>query len=215
MQIPSKPIMLFALIALLAVACEETSSSDNDPGPDGGTDGGTDTDSGAGPSACETRYADETTVNFADPDLEALVRDVISKPTGTITYLEVKRVNQLNGAENNIFDPSGIEYLTCLTVLDLFNNKIVDISKLDGLTNLTRLYLEDNQIVDIGGLSGLTNLVVLDLDNNLIEDISAIVANAGLGSGDEVSLFGNPLACDDPNLVTLESRGVVLDTSCP
>jgi hypothetical protein len=205
----SKHLGLFACAALLFGACATEWSSAVDTGTDAGVD------STPQETDCETRYTDGTVVDFADSNFEAMVRDAILKPTGTMTYLDVKELGRLDGYALEISDIDGVEYFTCLSHLDLFDNEIVDLSPLSDLSTLTRLYLDDNLIVDISPLGQLTNLTALDLDNNQIVGISPLVTNAGIGTGDEVSLYGNPLDCTDPNIAALEQRGVVLDIDCP
>ena len=79
-----------------------------------------------------------------------------------------------------------------------------------GLTNLTRLYLGDNNISDISVVAGLTKLESLYLRGNNITDISPLVANTGMGSGDEVNLWGNSLSYSSiyTHIPVLQERGV-------
>ena len=114
---------------------------------------------------------------------------------------------------NNISDISAVSDLTNLEVLWLSENNITGLSGLAGLTNLGRLGLGGNNIMDISELAGLTNLTRLWLWGNNISDISPLVANAGLGSGDEVDVKGNPLnrASIETHIPALESRGVTVE----
>ena len=59
-------------------------------------------------------------------------------------------------------------------------------------------------------MAGLINLIELSLENNSISDISPLVANAGLGSGDTVSVSENPLnhASINIHIPALQSGGV-------
>ncbi|MCK5245889.1 hypothetical protein KAR02_03280, partial [Candidatus Bipolaricaulota bacterium] len=114
-----------------------------------------------------------------------------------------RRISNLEGIQNCV-DLEGIE---------LGNNEIIDISALSSLTNLKAFGLRDNQIVDISTLSGLTNLWLLELSNNQIIDIAPLVNNAGIDSGDIVSLRGNQLLrqSGSPNMLNIEAlqrRGV-------
>ena len=111
---------------------------------------------------------------------------------------------------NSISDLTPLAGLTQLTVLDLNRNAISDISALSGLTNLVVLWLGGNVITDISALSGLTNLVVLWLWDNNISDISPLVANRGLGTGEEISVSENPLNDTSINvhIPALQDRGV-------
>ena len=118
------------------------------------------------------------------------------------------RILGLSG--NSISDISPLAGLTNLRILGLSDNSISDISPLAGLTNLRILGLSGNSISDISPVAGLINLIELSLENNSISDISPLVANAGLGSGDTVSVSENPLnhASINIHIPALQSRGV-------
>ena len=111
---------------------------------------------------------------------------------------------------NNISDISALSGLTNLRYLLLFDNKIMDVSALSGLTNLENLWLGNNSIEDISALSGLTSLRHLTLFSNSISDLAPLVANTGLGSGDQADVMNNPLSAMSLNthIPTLRSRGV-------
>ena len=81
-----------------------------------------------------------------------------------------------------------------------------------GLTNLTELLLGGNSISDISAVSSLTNLTRLWLWSNTISDLSHLVANTGLGDGDEVDVRRNPLNAVSINthIPTLQRRGATV-----
>jgi len=122
----------------------------------------------------------------------------------SLTYLDV--------GLNEVVDISPLANLTSLTRLYLNDNQISDISALANLTGLTYLWLYSNQISDISHLAGLTSLTYLSINNNLISDISPLVENAGMGGGDLVDLWNNPLSDDSINIYIpgLEARGVTV-----
>jgi len=153
---------------------------------------------------------------FADPALDAAVRDALNKQPGDIiipqdlvglTTLDAlnRGIINLTGMQfcvdlttlylqdNAIFDLTPLSGLTELVHLNLTSNAIVDISALSNLTNLVNLYLSNNHIVDIGPLAGLENLDNLALSFNEIEDLSALANNFGLGQGDSVWVTNNNL----------------------
>ena len=115
-------------------------------------------------------------------------------------------------SNNNISSISALSNLTSLTTLWLFGNNISNISALSSLTSLTWLWLSDNNISSISSLSNLTSLTALWLQGNDISDIQPLVANTGLGSGDEVDLSNNPLsaASISTHIPALEGRGVTV-----
>ena len=92
-------------------------------------------------------------------------------------------------------------------------NQSVEVKLLAGLINLRWLSLDGLQITEVEPLADLTNLSLLSLENNQIEDISALVANTGLGEGDEVYLTGNPLSDQARNehIPALQARGAYVD----
>ena len=116
---------------------------------------------------------------------------------------------------NSISDLTPLVRLTQLAVLDLNRNAISDISALSGLKNLVVLRLGGNVITDISALSGLTNLVVLRLWDNNISDISPLIANRGLGTGEEINVSENPLNDTSINvhIPALQDRGVEIHFS--
>ena len=136
------------------------------------------------------------------------------------------------GGNLMISDISPLAGLTKLETLWLYANSISDISPLAGLTNLTRLVLWFNLISDISPLAGLTKLTHLglsnssyalpqtgfltdsSLNNNSISDLSPLVDNTGLGTGDRVEVWGNPLsdASIHTHIPALQSRGIRVDT---
>ena len=111
---------------------------------------------------------------------------------------------------NSVSDISAVAGLTNLTRLRISDNSISDISAVEDLTNLIELGLFDNSVSDISAVAGLTNVTYLGLDNNNISDLSPLVANTGLGEGDGVDVWGNPLsyASIHMHIPALESRGV-------
>ena len=97
--------------------------------------------------------------------------------------------------------------------MDLSSNNIANISPLSSLTNLTGLHLYNNNITTISSLSGLTSLTELTLQDNDISDIQPLVANMGLGTGDQVNVRGNPLsdAAISTHIPALQGRGVTVE----
>ncbi|MCX8093267.1 MAG: leucine-rich repeat domain-containing protein, partial [Candidatus Goldbacteria bacterium] len=99
--------------------------------------------------------------------------------------------------------------------LNLSSNNISDINPLSALSNLHELLLASNNISDISPLSGLSNLLGLNLSSNDISDITALVTNCnagGLGLGDYVYLYNNPLSSQAINtdIPYLQSKGVYI-----
>ncbi len=109
--------------------------------------------------------------------------------------------------DNSISDISPLSGLTSLTDLFLGGNSISDISALSELTSLTNLNLSGNSITDISALSGLTSLTVLQLQDNAdLADIQPLLDNTGLGTGDQVAIFGTSVSCTD--VAALQAKGL-------
>ena len=121
-------------------------------------------------------------------------------------------LRELSFGNNNVSDISDVKNLTNLTSLYLNSNSISDISAVSNLTNLIELSLSSNSISDISAVSSLTNLKWLYLQSNSIEDLSPLVANTGLGRGDEVYVQDNLLSATSINthIPVLIGRGVTV-----
>lgn len=150
-------------------------------------------------------------VDFTDSKLETIIRVHLNDETSEPIHVsELAELTGLLARLSGIKDISVLQYCTSLTYLYLGYNQINDISPLANLTNLTELRLYSNQISDISSLANLTNLGYLYLMGNQISDISPLLKNEGLGDGDIVDLWGNPLSDDSINIYIpeLEERGV-------
>lgn len=139
-------------------------------------------------------FADEV-VTFPDPNLEAVIREAINKPTGTIYDLDLEEVISLSAYNRNIIDLTGLEHCNNLTWLSLESNQISDISPLANLTSLTGLYLSHNRISDISPLANLTSLPRLTLDHNQISNIPPLSNLISLGF---LGLCGNQISDISP-----------------
>ncbi len=142
------------------------------------------------------------------PDLAVL--DLNENQISDISVLSgLTNLRWLYLSDNQISDISDFSDLTNLISVDLSYNQINDISVINNLTNIKRLYLSNNKISDISVISGLTNLMKLYLCSNQISDIYPLVENFGLGSGDILQLYCNPLSQEALNvhIPILESRG--------
>jgi len=131
-------------------------------------------------------------VVFADPNLEAAVREAIAKPEDPIYPSDLDGLTSFNATGKNIADLTGLEHATSLTQLYLGDNVwISDISALAGLTGLEQLDLSCNhQISYLSPLANLTRLKSLYLQNNRITVISPL---ANLTSLRLLSLWGNEI----------------------
>jgi hypothetical protein len=168
--------ILLALLALLllasSVACGRQTSTEQLP------------------TLTPTVTATTNVVAFADPALEAIVRDAMGKPNGDITVAEAKAVASLSLAyaewqkyvseKEPISSIAGLENFTNLESLDLSGNAITDLTPLSALTNLKALILTGCTAEDYTPLASLTNLRVLLLDHSTIADPTPLLALSNL-----------------------------------
>jgi hypothetical protein len=124
-------------------------------------------------------------VTFADPNLEAAVREAIDVPERPIYPSDLAGLTSLSASERSISDLTGLEHCVDLTHLDLCYN----------------------QIANITPLASLVSLAYLQLDMNQVDNISSLVENGGLGRGDAIYLRGNPVSFASINVYIPELRG--------
>jgi Leucine-rich repeat (LRR) protein len=138
----------------------------------------------------------------------------LSEATG-VNLSFVSQMDSLNflwATASNISDISPISDRINLKILNLSYNQISDISHLSALSNLVTVYLKSNQISDITALQYMTKIEKYKLQNNLIENIEPLVNNNGLGEGDVLTIYGNPLDSISINeyIPALIERGVYI-----
>lgn len=154
-------------------------------------------------------------VTIPDANLSQALSEEVSTgpwPTNALYDVQLQPLTNLNIAALNIYNLTGLEASTNLTVLDAAYNPAPDLSAIATLTNLTTLYLNDSQLIDISALAGLTQLVILDLSGNNITSALPLIVNAqagGLGTNDTIYLSGNPLA-NTNEVVQLRTYGATV-----
>ncbi|GIT64144.1 MAG: hypothetical protein Ct9H300mP22_5440 [Gammaproteobacteria bacterium] len=86
--------------------------------------------------------------------------------------------------------------MTDLEYLFLSDNQIEDVSAIKDLTNLQVLRLENNEITEVQALVGLRNIRELSLAQNpSLFNVQPLLANEGLGRGDELDLRFTYVRC--------------------
>ncbi len=125
--------------------------------------------------------ADKTNeVKFADPIVEAAIREVIGKPSGTIHEDEVEVITWLIIHANPLpwekvmLDLSGLEHLSKLRQLTISKAGVKDFSPLAGLTGLESIGFNSCEITGLVSLSALPNLQSLGLRDCDVDDFSAL-----------------------------------------
>lgn len=101
---------------------------------------------------------------------------------------------------------------TSLETLIMKNCGLSNIDSLANLNKLGKLFINNNNITDIIALTNLHELYELELGNTNISDILPLVNNWGLGGGDYVLLYNNPLNEISLNtyIPQLQDRGVIV-----
>jgi hypothetical protein len=158
-------------------------------------------------------FSADAIVTFADSDLAEVVNDAlgldVQAPLSCGRAAELERLAVTATSERVVYggtlrparapsEPAfesldGIQNLTGLTVLIMFDRLITDISPLRHLTNLTDLVLHTNWISDIEPLSGLVNLERLIISENPISDIRPLAGLTKLRQLHVHGLYPNQL----------------------
>ena len=113
-----------------------------------------------------------------------------------------------------VSDLSPLSGLLRLRTLDLsFNQVVSDLSPLAGLILLNDLEFRRNLVTDVSPLSGLISLDYISMNGNLISDVSPLLSNGGLGDGDLIEAYENPLNDDSltNDLPALGRKGVYVN----
>lgn len=145
-----------------------------------GTDGSSSTSNTTDP-------ADLKKVVFKDPNLEAVIRGIIAKPSGDIAVKDVLGIKAITNAQiyrystARIRDLTGLEAVRNLTSLDLFNNLVTDLSPLANLTQLKKLDIGYNSVRDLTPLKNL-KLEELHAIYNFITDVKPLAGVTTLKS---------------------------------
>ncbi|MBX3180560.1 MAG: leucine-rich repeat domain-containing protein [Candidatus Hydrogenedentes bacterium] len=133
-------------------------------------------------------------IQFADANLERVIREQIDKPAGAMLPEDVASIRRLQATGKDIFDLTGLEHLKGVEMMALQSNHIRDLTPLAALPQLQTLFISHNQITDLSPLAALKNLKQLAVDFNAIERIEPIVHLPALR---ELHLTGNPIASLD------------------
>jgi len=112
---------------------------------------------------------------------------------------------ELNLANSNLADLTGIEYCSNILSLDLSYNHLININGIGHLHLLESLYLAGNAVSDVTVLQQLKKLREIDLSYNDIEDISTLFELPYL---EYLNVLGNPIP--DNQIRRLEQKGILV-----
>lgn len=139
----------------------------------------------------------------------------LSKLVNLETFWASENIDNSDGDTAGLTNIDVVENFTKLKYLAAGGNAIEDFSKIAALLQLEQVELWNSGLESAEIFRNLTNLILLRIPGNNISDISALVANAGLGSGDEIELSWNDLdyainSEDMQNVQVLRNRGVTV-----
>jgi Leucine-rich repeat (LRR) protein len=147
---------------------------------------------------------------FADPNLEAAVREALGISEGPLFVEDLEQLYTLNASSREIKDLRGLEYCVNLMSLVLEYNEITDLGPLAMLGNLQSLNLNDNAVSDTAPLAALTNLTRLYLGGNDLDD-GDLAQLKGLTNLTYVTLDRNSLCNLNPLRDMKNLRNLVLN----
>ena len=146
---------------------------------------------------CVAEAATSERILFADPNLEAGLRETLGVSEGDLTRELLESLEQLVLWNRGITDLQGLEHCANLRVLDLSGNDIVDLRPLASLTELRTLNLYSNDVKDVRDPSLLDELAARGQDSEKYQGLRPIV---GLSQLEILNLEGNYDAVADPNI---------------
>jgi len=121
------------------------------------------------------KVSEDAKIDFPDEELREVIRLKLGKSRyATIYRSDVIKITTLSARNSDIYDLTGLEYLTNLKTLDLGNNSLTNITALSKLTNIRTLKLNNTELKSITTLKSLTSLTYLDLSDNYIVDFTPL-----------------------------------------
>lgn len=93
-----------------------------------------------------TNVSNSNIVIFADSNLEAVIRNKINKPTGTLYKSDVEGITRLEIRNAGVTSLDGIENLSNLQGLGVLDNSVYDIDSVKYLTKLDTIALRSMQL---------------------------------------------------------------------
>ncbi len=146
---------------------------------------------------CDDGYCDPDSrecagyLTFPDPALAACVEAAAGVGPGELTTRDASAVTALYCPDAGISDLTGLERLTNLTRLSVWENQVTDLSPLSGLTSLTEVQAGFNDLADLTPLAALTGLTRLGLAQNRIASVDSL---AGLVQLKHLNLDKNAIS---------------------
>ena len=139
--------------------------------------------------------------------------NILENPIGDCSCLcNLIHLEELFLGQTPISDLNFVSQMDSLSLLWAPASNISDLSPIADKTNLKSIHFGWNQIQDISALQYLSEIEECYLPKNLIENIEPLVNNSGLGEGDLLVIYGNPLDSISINehIPILRNRGVII-----
>lgn len=151
---------------------------------------------------CTTAFATAADVEFPDPNLDQVVREILKKKqidkldkAKKITDEDCATIFFLEAPNRGIESLAGLDKCKNLAQVRLTGNKIQDITPLGECPNIQSLDLAKNQIKDIAPVAKLVKLQYLQLDDNQVTSLDPL---GGLKPLTAVYLSRNQVKALDP-----------------
>lgn len=111
-------------------------------------------------------------VSIPDPNLNAVIREALQKPTGPLTQADMLSLTGLSAIFRNITNVQGLEAAQNLVSLDLQDNRITSFNFPTNLTRLVSLDLSENRFPNLTLPDGMTHLKTLRLEAGTLTNLS-------------------------------------------
>jgi len=139
--------------------------------------------------------------------------NILENPVEDCSHLShLIHLEELFLGQTPIIDLSFVNQMDSLYLLWAPASNISNLSPISDRTNLKSIHFGWNQIQDISALQNMSEIEECYIPKNLIENIEPLVNNNGLGEGDLLVIYGNPLDSISVNqyIPILRSRGVII-----
>jgi hypothetical protein len=112
-------------------------------------------------------------VTFEDIYLEKVLRNMLKKPKGNLTALDISKITSIV-LTNSSTSLKGLEYAINLEVILVQGSKLSDLTPLAHLKKLKSLEIVSDQVEDLTPLASITSLEFVLLDGNYISDLTPL-----------------------------------------
>lgn len=129
------------------------------------------------PSVATAVEIQSVQITIPDINLEAAIREVISKPTGAIYDTDMLKIKELDITSEGVCNLAGLQHAKNMERFIAQDNGISDLTPISELYSLTSVNLMINSITDLTPLTELNKLIDLAVNNNLITKLPDQIGN--------------------------------------